>query len=316
MMFMVDFLKKIWANSATLNKILGGAATIWQQIGQFFGWIGDLISSVLDVLTGLKEKVEGFFGGEQKTPLSSPEREDLISWAKDLRKDGGSKMFDFGLNTDIWDIALKEAETGIAQDIPNMHDGGAEYRRLVNSYRNRLANPSAGLGDVAPAEGAAGNPFYNPTYTNAIAGPGGIEIRTKPAEEITGSQDVEGGLQMYGRMLWDRLFGGSPTMAAGGPITGSGSLIGHSGEEISPASAVVGAKTTLERMNEAAASGQGGSITVGGTTININVDRIDSDIDLERALAKAGDEFDRQLMFKLRNLLDSNGLRGIGYMRG
>jgi hypothetical protein len=46
------------------------------------------------------------------------------------------------------------------------------------------------------------------------------------------------------------------------------------------------------------------------------VDRIDSDIDLERALAKAGDEFDRKLMFKLRNLLDSGSLRGIGYLRG
>jgi hypothetical protein len=79
---------------------------------------------------------------------------------------------------------------------------------------------------------------------------------------------------------------------------------------------VVGAKTTLERMSEAAAGGQGGSITVGDTTIHLHIDKISSDIDLERALAKAGDEFDRQLMFRLRNLLDSNGLRGIGYFRG
>jgi hypothetical protein len=69
-------------------------------------------------------------------------------------------------------------------------------------------------------------------------------------------------------------------------------------------------------MSEAAEGGRGGSITVGGTTINLHVDRIDSDIDLEKALAKAGDEFDRQLMFKLRNLLDSGSLRGIGYLRG
>ncbi|MDD3054230.1 MAG: hypothetical protein PHG84_07555, partial [Endomicrobiaceae bacterium] len=107
-----------------------------------------------------------------------------------------------------------------------------------------------------------------------------------------------------------------PKMAVGGTIIGSGSIIGHAGEEVSPASAVVGAKTTLERMSEAAEGGQAGSITVGGTTINLHVDRIDSDIDLERALAKAGDEFDRQLMFKLRNLLDSGSLRGIGYLRG
>jgi hypothetical protein len=72
----------------------------------------------------------------------------------------------------------------------------------------------------------------------------------------------------------------------------------------------------LERMNEAAAGGPSGSITVGNTTININVDKMNSDIDLEKALIKAGDEFDRQLMFRLRNLLDSGSLRGIGYMRG
>jgi hypothetical protein len=189
----------------------------------------------------------------------------------------------------------------------------AAYDRLVNTFRNMIENPSEGRGDLAP-EGNAANPFYNRAFTNSIKGPGGIELRTKPADEITGSQDVEGGLQMLARKGYDFLFG--PKMAAGGPITGSGSLIGHSGEEITPASAVVGAKTTLERMNEAAAGGQGGSITVGSTTININVDKMNSDIDLEKALIKAGDEFDRQLMFKLRNLLDSGSLRGIGYLRG
>lgn len=75
----------------------------------------------------------------------------------------------------------------------------------------------------------------------------------------------------------------TPSMDVGGTIIGSGSIIGHAGEEVSPASAVVGAKTTLERMSEAAAGGQGGSITVGSTTIHLHVDKvkISSDIDLE-----------------------------------
>mgnify|MGYP002682525789 CR=1 FL=1 len=89
------------------------------------------------------------------------------------------------------------------------------------------------------------------------------------------------------------------------------------GEEVSPASAVVGAKTTLESMTEAAAGSQGGqNITIGGTTIHIHVDKMSSDIDLQKAISQAGDEFDRQLMFRLRNLLDSGSLRGIGYLRG
>jgi hypothetical protein len=70
-------------------------------------------------------------------------------------------------------------------------------------------------------------------------------------------------------------------------------------------------------MTEAAAGGQGvQNITIGGTTININVDKMSSDIDLQKAISQAGDEFDRQLMFRLRNLLDSGSLRGIGYLRG
>ena len=107
-----------------------------------------------------------------------------------------------------------------------------------------------------------------------------------------------------------------PAMASGGTIMGSGALFGHGGEEVASAAAVTRGKTVLDQLTESTVGGQGGSITVGGTTININVDKISSDIDLEKALVKAGDEFDRQLMFKLRNLLDSGSLRGIGYLRG
>ena len=325
LLFQVDFLKKIWLGGETLNKIMGGAMTIWQQIGQIISWAGALLSRLLEAFDGLKERIENFFGAgdeEQKAPLTPTEKQEMVDWAKDLRKAGGSEVFDFGRESGIYELALKEAETGVPQELPNMQAGGKEeYDRLVNTYRNRLANPSAGLGDVAPEASKGGrstsNPFYNPTHTNAITGPGGIEVRTKPADEITGSADVEGGLQMYGRKVWDRLSGGSPSMDSGGSIIGSGALIGHGGEQIDNASVVADGDTTLARINRAfTTGGQGGSITVGDTTININVDRIDSDIDLERALAKAGDEFDRQLMFKLRNLLDSGSLRGIGYLRG
>lgn len=309
LLFQVDFLKKIWLGGETLNKIMGGAMTIWQQIGQFFSWLQNGLNGILAILTGLKdsltEKLESVFGKAPEVNEAA-----LLAKAKAMKFDDGKNVFD--MSDETMKAALEEARTGKPQEHANMAEP-AKYDRLVNTFKNMIDNPSEGLGDLAP-EGNAANPFYNRAFTNSIKGPGGIELRTKPAEEIRGSADVEGGLQMLARKGHDFLFG--PKMAAGGPITGSGSLIGHSGEEISPASAVVGAKTTLERMSEAAEGGQSGSITVGDTTININVDRIDSDIDLERALAKAGDEFDRQLMFRLRNLLDSNGLRGIGYMRG
>jgi len=202
-------------------------------------------------------------------------------------------------------LNLLTGKTG-EEDTPSMDVGGT-----ITGSGSIIGHAGE---EVSPASAVVGAKTTLERMTEAAEG--GIEANTKPADKIAGSAYVEGGLQAYGRVLLDRLFGGSPSMDAGGTVTGSGSIIGHRGEEVSPASAVVGAKTTLESMTEAAEGGQAGSIAVGDTTININVDRIDSDIDLERALAKAGDEFDRQLMFRLRNLLDSGNLRGIGYLRG
>lgn len=109
-----------------------------------------------------------------------------------------------------------------------------------------------------------------------------------------------------------------PGMAIGGSIIGNGALFAHHGEEIDKAQVVSGGKTTLERITDMFRSGGtgGANINVGPTTINLNVDKISSDIDLEKALDKAGSEFDRKLIFRLRNLLDDTGLRGIAYLRG
>lgn len=197
-------------------------------------------------------------------------------------------------------------------------EGKAEYDRLVNTYRNRLANPSAGLGDVAP-EGSTSNPFYNPTYTNAITGPGGIEVRTKPADEITGSADVEGGLQMYGRTLWDRLFGGSPSMDSGGSIIGSGALIGHGGEQIDNASVVADGDTTLSRINKMVASGGQGDAGTGisaSAHITVNIGTVSKDVDIDRLIDRIGNEGADRLVFALRSRLDSTSSRGIAYLRG
>lgn len=45
------------------------------------------------------------------------------------------------------------------------------------------------------------------TLTNTIEGPAGIEIKTKPPEDITGSADVEGGLQVLARTIGEHLAG-------------------------------------------------------------------------------------------------------------
>ena len=220
---------------------------------------------------------------------------DELGELKAKKFDNGKKVFDF--SDELWEMIAEEALTGEPQQYPAMAEPG-KLERARNAAKQYVNNPNAYPGAItAVAAGLIDNPT-GPLPTKE-------EKKAWERGEWTGS----GGGEMKNG-IW------VPAMASGGTITGSGSIIGHAGEEVSPASAVVGAKSTLERMSEAAEGGQGGSITVGGTTININVDRMDSDIDLERALAKAGDEFDRQLMFRLRNLLDSGSLRGIGYLRG
>lgn len=259
-------------------------------------------------------------GGEEKKTTGALDESKIaadVEWAKSQRLDDGKRKFD--VSDETLRAARVEAETGIAQPHAPMYNE-SDYTRIVDAFRGRIKS------DYMESEKYKQSPIPDAIKAadkkiNKIS----LEGQEK-ADEAIANRDFLGfmanqysmgaqaiGAAAEGTLNW---LTGAPSMDSGGTITGSGGIIGHAGEEVSSASAVVGAKTTLERMSEAAEGGRGGSIAVGGTTININVDRIDSDIDLERALAKAGDEFDRQLMFKLRNLLDSGSLRGIGYLRG
>ena len=349
LLFQFDLLKKIWLGGETLNKIMSGAMTIWQQMGMFFGWLQDGLSSILATLTALKDSVvdrlEGIFGGGGKTgsELTTAVREEI-------KKD---PMFS----------SLSEAQ----QDYLARTASGEKYWKNdeTGEYKYGIASPGEGWRDFT-GEGsteigrgeAIGISSHMKAKANEIAedlrNPSGLSMPSLPSlPELPAAKDVYDKakdiaedeakriqedvqnkdvvstlidvLSMKNRVLgkagqsiinW-ATGKDTPSMDVGGSITGSGSIIGHRGEEVSPASAVVGAKTTLESMTEAAAGGQGGqNITIGGTTINIHVDKMSSDIDLQKAISQAGDEFDRQLMFRLRNLLDSGSLRGIGYMRG
>jgi len=109
-------------------------------------------------------------------------------------------------------------------------------------------------------------------------------------------------------------------MALGGRIEATGALIGHGGEEVEPARVVAGGKTTLARITELISAGRsavgGPSITIQAPPVNINIGRIEKDVDVDRLFDRASDEFDRKLLFKLRNSLNAMGLRDIGYLRG
>ena len=88
-----------------------------------------------------------------------------------------------------------------------------------------------------------------------------------------------------------------------------------------PARVVAGGKTTLARINEMFSGGSASSlaspaITIQAPPVHISIGRVEKDVDVDRLFERAGDEFDRKLLFRLRNSLNTMGLRDIGYMRG
>lgn len=322
LLFQVDFLKKIWLGGETLNKIMSGAMTIWQSIGQFFSWIGDILTTIQNTLGGgvggVADKVLGGAGAAVQSVVNAagdflnPQEPAAESTHPGTDNAGNPLPFE----PHLWYSSKDSGQWRKGSDLikewgPRANDARALYKNEA-STTNPTEKSSGGSGTVTKTD-VAGNTYSAPAPRKADPSKSYVTYGDNGTFEV---HNTVTGAVSKGFKTEKEAKDSIPKMAVGGTIIGSGSIIGHAGEEVSPASAVVGAKTTLERMSEAAEGGRGGSITVGGTTININVDRMDSDIDLERALAKAGDEFDRLLMFKLRNLLDSGSLRGIGYLRG
>jgi len=110
------------------------------------------------------------------------------------------------------------------------------------------------------------------------------------------------------------------SLAKGGQIKATGSLIGHGGEEVSPADVTVGGKTTLEKINDifsgGSISGQGGQPISISSPITVNVAKMDGKADVKALVAQLGEEFDDKLLFRIRNKLDNTSTRSIAYMRG
>ncbi|MFA5753068.1 MAG: hypothetical protein WC910_08370 [Bacteroidales bacterium] len=183
----VGFVSKLFSGSESIEDITTDAvewlSSLWDNLSDLPGYISDKIKSWLqtsldsipngivewlkklwDALTSLPSSISSAINGwlpwgdgaedeGKKSSLSEADREDVIQKAKSSRTGGGYKNFDFGMGSDIWDMALTEAETGIAQKVPNLQNK-AEYERLVGWFRGELANKnSGGSGNTTPIGG-------------------------------------------------------------------------------------------------------------------------------------------------------------------
>ena len=309
-LFMVDFMRKIWVNSAWLNKAFATGLAIWQKMTDFFTWLLNLITGMQ---TWLRDGL-GITKAEAKTKMETEAEKAGLHWQERSGdheagwwikgvpathpKSGVSAATLERINT------LKEkyenTPGGFFEGIPGIN----ELTGAIKALTEVMKNPAKAAKDAANSAGDA-------YVANAAEK---YEKTKQTSGEYIATQTTWRPWWMPGGGLYDL-----PKMARGGPIKASGSLIGHGGEEMDPARVVQGGKTTLERINDLISGGSmaGGAapISVGSVSVDVHIDRIEKGSDVDGLLAKISDQAADRLLFALRNKLDNLSQRGIAYQR-
>lgn len=335
-LMIVDFLKKLWFNSNALNKAFGTGLSLWQKVLDFFNWLISLFRELQSWLgqaipgakkEGLRQDIQKTLGVTEQKPFGS----------KNITYENGKFILHLGdadnprQMTSTRALSDEEAQAllgkGVVQkanlerQAPSFATGIADAVRLglsgltikglseltdaINNLIAKMPNPVGAMSAATNAINTAGSTYVSRStqaYNDAKA------RGASEGEAAYGSWDPGG---FYKNLVF-------PSLDAGGPITGSGSLIGHTGEEMTPASAIRGGETTLAKINRMASSpslGSGQSITV-HVSNDVHIDKIEKDVDVDRLVSKMGGDLGDKLVFALRNRLDGTQLRGISYLRG
>ncbi|MFA5409919.1 MAG: phage tail tape measure protein, partial [Bacilli bacterium] len=219
----VDWLKKLWYTLTSLPSSISSAIT-----GVLPDW-----------MTGGAKEEEGV-----KSALTEADRDNIIQQAKDAKTSGGYKKFDFGRNSDIWDIAFTEAETGIPQDVPNLQNQAA-YDSLVDEFRGQIAKRQSGTSVDSGAGVDITKSIEKAQSTGSVTGPIFTEEESRklePTMKFGGESflnDIEekkpdGGFIDNARRTINNTFGTS--FDVGATFTKGGAFQGkvHEKEEIIP----------------------------------------------------------------------------------
>lgn len=312
--FVVEFLRKIWANSTTLNKLFSAGTVIWQRIADFFSW---LLNAINSAITWLRDGL-GVTKSEKKAKMESLAEKEGVVWS-DKKNTWVSKSSSQPVKVDAAleraTADYEKAPKGFFEGIPGMDALQKAMEDLIYALKHPVAAATAAASSAGSAVAAASQSTMNSDIqkVNEQIAAG------QPVSSLSTDMGNPSGLLKIGYKALTGKDLAWPSADVGGSIIGSGGLIGHGGEQVTPAAEVaIGEKTTLAKINEmfAGASGTGGQPITVNAPITLNVAKIDSSVDLEKAMAKAGEEFDRKLLFRLRNSLDSGNSRGIGYLRG
>lgn len=308
---LIDILK-------LLQPFIDVGMYIYHTLSDFWEWVQTLPEKLKATILGgaLQPGMQDYSKGIPEEKYAED-----IAYARSLVNQDHEKLFHYDDAT--IKAAITEALTGVKPDWDTIGGRPADmvkYQQLVDTIRNHEKYPDRTPDQtVAPRDTSNGkNPFYDPAKTNSIKGPGGIEIRTKPADEIRGEQDVEGTFQMAGRMAWDAgswAVGKLTGHAKGGDVIASGAAVIHEGEQIEPAQVVSGAETILQKFVEVLGPSPVLHGGVGGNTYNIvrQENHFDSLIAADK-IERSVDVDD--MVWRARGKLDDLVTRASAQMRG
>ena len=359
-LFMVDFMRKIWVNSAWLNKAFATGLTYWQKIIDFFTWLLNLITGMQ---TWLRDGL-GITKSQEKEKLDKAAEKAGVTWDADEQQwyttkssvpagRPGSGVSAATLeNLDKLKEKYENTPGGFFEGIPGINELTGAIKALTEVMKNpaKAAKDAGGAAASAVANGltTAGVPATavsadtkrywkgdegltedewgklslgeKSEYTYNSAGNPFSAAKDRPdkvawiADQIKQNPSLS---QANAEAAYNYNY---PKMDRGGPITASGSLIGHGGEEMDPAQVVAGGKTTLERINEMVSGGSmaGGAapISVGSVNIDVHIDRIEKSSDIDNLTTKIGDQAADKIIFQLRNQLEALTRRQVGYYQG
>lgn len=321
-LFMVDFMRKIWVNSAWLNKAFATGLAIWQKMTDFFTWLLNLITGMQ---TWLRDGL-GITKSQKKEELDKAAEAAGVTWEADEQK---------------WykdNVPAANPKSGVsAATLANLDKLKEKYENTPGGFFEGIPGINELTGAIKALTDALGKketPAYQQQYPSSseagtdtkgsFAGTGlgpnspilhsedrKTAINTDTGEEYTYSPNANGGMGGY-----------IPKMARGGPILGKGFLFGDEREEVDPANVVQGGETTLARINKLFSGMSGGSMaggaapmSVGSVNVDIHIDKIEKGSDVDGLLAKISDQAADKLLFAMRNKLDNLGQRGIAYQR-
>jgi len=308
LLMIADFIKRFWVNSNILNKLFASGLSIWQKMVDFFGW---LINSVKAGVQWIKDGL-GITKAEKQAEMEDIAKKEGIHWNENkgawFSNTSGAQVNPSVRLTRAKE-AYDEASPGIWGSIPGMDDLTAATKALTAQLTKPLQIATANInpGGVKAEQAAS--------EVNTAAGidydiRSGFYVRSDTGQIL--SEDRNEALRMVGY---------KPSLAIGGQIQATGSIIGHGGEEVDPAQVVAGGKTTLAQINELFSRGsdirseQANQVSA-SVNVQVSIGKVDSDMDIDRLAHRIGTEGAEKLLFAIRNRINTAGGRDIGYMRG